>query len=340
LRPVPADYLVTAGRAPHTAAALQALLGVAVFAAVWALARRHAAFIRQALVGIAASGLVTATASVVAVPAIYWATGDYNEIERYIGATPSRGSFHLQDVNAAASHYILSGVIALGLIPTVRRARWAWYAGLLMLVAALWMSGSRAASVAGVATATVWMGARWLGERGWRLPRVAPHRVGLAALVALVAMTASVRLGSAGAETGSASRSLSVRRDFLDTSLRMVATAPIAGVGVGTYYERSTTFMPPALRALYGRENAHHYFMQVLAELGVVGLCAFLWWLASGLAPGIRAAVGRLPSAPFATCLACGAYLLTCITGHPFLVVEAAVPFWAALGVVASMKAE
>jgi hypothetical protein len=28
----------------------------------------------------------------------------------------------------------------------------------------------------------------------------------------------------------------------------------------------------------------------------------------------------------------CAAYLLTCVTGHPFLVVEAAVPFWASLG--------
>jgi hypothetical protein len=33
--------------------------------------------------------------------------------------------------------------------------------------------------------------------------------------------------------------------------------------------------MTPALRAIHGRENAHNYFMQTWAELGLIGLLAF-----------------------------------------------------------------
>jgi hypothetical protein len=42
----------------------------------------------------------------------------------------------------------------------------------------------------------------------------------------------------------------------------------------------------------------------------------------------------------FAAVSGCGVYLLTCVTGHPFLVVEVAAPFWAALGATAALGAE
>jgi O-antigen ligase len=141
-------------------------------------------------------------------------------------------------------------------------------------------------------------------------------------------------LGSATASRGSASRSLSIRAEFQETSVRMFATAPVLGVGVGTYFQRSNAFMPDGIRGIYGRENAHNYYMQVLAELGIAGLGVFLWWLGSALRRLWASALDAgAESLAFATCLACGAYLLTCVTGHPFLVVEAAVPFWAVLAV-------
>ena len=72
--------------------------------------------------------------------------------------------------------------------------------------------------------------------------------------------------------------------------------------------------------------------MQVLAELGIVGVGVFLWWLSVPLRRLWTSGLDRgTDSLAFATCLACGAYLLTCVTGHPFLVVEAALPFWALL---------
>lgn len=341
LRLVPADYLVTAGRAPHTAAMLQVALAVAVFLAVPGLARRDPAVPRRVLFSVAAAGLLAAVLSVVAVPVIYFTTGDWNEIDRYISATRSRGAFHLQDVNAAGSQYILAALLSLVQEPVGRGARLAWGLGQSAIVVGLWMSGSRAAITAGAAGVAVWAAVTWLAGRGdLGAPRLSPRLLGACGVAVIVALTGSVRLGSADATTGSASRSLSIRGEFLQTSLDMMATAPVTGVGIGTYYTRSSEFMPPGLHAIYGHENAHNYFMQVGAELGLVGLLAFLWWLGRALGAGwmqVRREGWRGPA--FAAVCACGAYLLTCVTGHPFLVVEVAAPFWAALGATAALGA-
>lgn len=331
-RLLPADYLVTAGRDPQTAAALQWLLAAVVFLLTTHLLRRDAALARRVLVATSLSAVAASVATIVSVPVTYFTTGDWNEIDRYISVTRSRGAFHLRDVNAAGSQYILAGLVSLGLMREGAGARWGWRVGQVALVVALWMSLSRAAIVSGALFVAVWVAGRHWVRRGGQLPRVSPQLLGAAAVVVLVALTASARLGSATATSGSASRSLGIRAEFLETSVRMFATAPVFGVGVGTYYQRSNAFMPAGIRAIYGRENAHNYFMQVLAELGVVGLATFLWWLGSALrrlwSRGLDAGPDSLA---FATCLACGAYLLTSVTGHPFLVVEAAVPFWAVL---------
>jgi O-antigen ligase len=343
LRLVPSDYLVTAGRDPHTAAAVLMLLGVAVYAAAFALSRRDPALPRRVLLAVAVSGVVTAAASVIAVPVVYLQTGDFNEVLRYVVVTTrSRGSFHLQDVNAAGSLYILAGILA---VPFAARAtgRWrlAWRLAFGALVAGLYMSGSRAAWVAGFAGGATWLAARHYSRGGRSLPAVSSRALAIAGLAVLAVLTASARLGSASATTGSAEHSLAIRAEFLETSLRMWSTHPVLGVGVGTYYERSSEFMPAGIRAIYGRENAHNYFLQIAAELGAVGLALFLWWIGSGLAR-VWHAVQKSTADGVLIALLCGsvAYLLTCVTGHPLLVVQAAVPFWAALGAGVALASE
>jgi hypothetical protein len=117
----------------------------------------------------------------------------------------------------------------------------------------------------------------------------------------------------------------------------MFASAPAFGVGVGRYFARSADFMTPELRDLYGNENAHNYFAQQFAELGLVGGLLFVWLVAAVLSRGWRAVL-RSPDDVALHALFAGtaAYVLTCATGHPLLVPEAALPFWAAFGAVAS----
>ncbi len=128
-----------------------------------------------------------------------------------------------------------------------------------------------------------------------------------------------------------------LRSQFSETSVRMFASSPIFGVGVGRYFERSSQFMPDEIRALYGAENAHNYYAQAFAELGIIGGAIFLWLIGAGLIAGWRRAGGGERDATAVALLAGSAgYLVTCLTGHPFLVAEAALPFWGAFGALAA----
>ena len=114
----------------------------------------------------------------------------------------------------------------------------------------------------------------------------------------------------------------------------MLASAPVLGVGVGQYLPRSAEFMPAELRAIYPFENAHNYVAQEFAELGIVGGLAFLSLVAAGLLAGWRAVRDpRTHTAVTALFAASAGYLLTCVTGHPLLVLEAALPFWVVFGI-------
>ena len=132
-------------------------------------------------------------------------------------------------------------------------------------------------------------------------------------------------------------QSLNIRRLFFDTSVSMMASRPLFGVGVGQYSLWSTHFAPPELLEIYQRENAHNYFLQVGGELGSVGLVIFVWLLGSALWsawPGAQV----IRRAPLAAGLLAGlsAFLFTCLSGHPLLIPEVMYPFWIALGLAAA----
>jgi hypothetical protein len=110
----------------------------------------------------------------------------------------------------------------------------------------------------------------------------------------------------------------------------------VLGIGIGRYYRMSMLALPPPLAWSYGQENAHDYFLQIAAELGIVGAAAFLWMMTAVLVPPLRSMwrnEARWSMTAFT--VAAVAYLLTAVGGHPFLVAEAAIPFWIVLGILA-----
>jgi len=124
---------------------------------------------------------------------------------------------------------------------------------------------------------------------------------------------------------------------FLGATWRMLLANPLFGVGIGQFALWSVHFAAPELLKYYAGENAHNYFAQQFAELGLVGGLLFVWLVAIVLTHACRAAL-RSPEDISLHALFAGtaAYMLTCATGHPLLVPEAALPFWAAFGVVAA----
>jgi O-antigen ligase len=329
---IPRAYLVFSVPQGDTTVMLEAVTGVGVLLAAAALARADRTVV-QRLAWVVVGSTALLAAATLADVARQWAANGYaaSFLARYTAG--ERFSLQVADVNAAGSQYVLAAAIAGALAIYGSRARRAAVAALLVMAPALWLTGSRTAVLGTLAAA----GAIAACANVHRI-RISRRQAAAVVLTLVLAAVAGTILSARGGdERGSAGRAMRLRSQFSETSARMFASAPLNGVGVGRYFQRSSEFMPPELRELYGAENAHNYFAQQFAELGIVGGTLFVWLMGAGLLAGWR----QLSTAPRDAArigLLAGAfgYLVTCVTGHPFLVAEVALPFWIAFGAVAA----
>ena len=235
---------------------------------------------------------------------------------------------HVVDANAAGSGFAMLTCLSVGMAVGARgRARVWWVVAAAANASGVWLSASRSAlgvTVAGTSVLIVWAAAR-LRSR----------------LVAAIAAAAVVGAAIAGggylwrASRDQLSRGSSLRAQFNETSERMIAQRPMVGIGIGQYRRLSSLFMTPQLAWFYGSENAHDYFMQIAAELGLPGFALFAMLFVAALWRAGRAAAAA-PGDLRLVGVACGvlAFLATALVSHPFLVDEVAVPFWIQLGLL------
>ena len=309
------NHLIVSSPEPETWTLFQTLGGIAVFLAATAISRDESRTVQWVGWSLAVSATTLAAATLVVVPDIQ---GD-------------RFSLPFADVNAAGSLYALAAVVALGHTWLRPGMRLLTVPMLGLLAAAIWLTGSRSAYLAVIAGAAV-LTAVW---KQWQ-PTRRHLLVGAVVFVTAIILAGTFVAPRSTAE-GSAEQSANLRSQFLVTTAHMFASAPAFGVGVGRYFERSAEFMTPELRELYRNENAHNYFAQQFAELGLVGGLLFAWFVGAVLFHGWRAALESPdnigPNALFAGTVA---FVVTCVTGHPLLVPETALPFWTAFGAVAA----
>ena len=177
------------------------------------------------------------------------------------------------------------GLAAMAGSPPVRLA---WMLGAAVCATGIFLSLSRAGLVAlGCALiAGTLVGGRW---RGWAL------------VVAIVVATTTVTYFSAFAEPEARQRVTTIeggsgRSDIWTIGWRMVEDRPILGVGAGNFPVASIHYLlePGAvLRDEFIVDDpkvAHNVYLQVTAELGVVGGLMFVSILAFSLACCVRAA--------------------------------------------------
>ena len=279
------------------------------------------------LVGAAAAALinlVTLAARVVV---------DENPVGQFLSYLAGRAlAVHVTDINAAGSYFLMATLLGIGVSLSCRsRYRYLLWSCTLLSATAFWLAGSRAALGAAV-LATFVAGALWVARRPTSRARLtALLGIGVAGLVALpLAMIAAYPERTAAAD------SVGIRAEFTSASLRMWETRPVFGVGAGRYYDLSSQFMSPALRSVYPRENAHNNYLQIAAELGLVGLgafAAFLGVMGHRVWRALRAGGARDPLL-IAGSGGAAVFLVTCLTGHPLLVNETAYPFWIVCGLV------
>ena len=328
LRSVPSNHLVFSSPEPETWTLLQSLGGLGLLLASVAAAREQAHLARMVAWTLAGSTALLAAATLASVVA-EWSGVGYGGwfLLRYLNG--ERFSYHLADLNAAGSLYVITALTSAAAVMAPGR-RGPWILALLVIIPALWLTGSRSSFLALAAGVPV------LALAQYRRPLARGRLLLAASVLGAVLATAIAAMDWQPDVPGSAGRAANLRSQFLETTGRMFASAPLHGVGVGRYFDRSPEFMPAELRAIYGNENAHNYFAQQFAELGMVGGLLFLW-LAVALVRAAWAAVRAPAASPVEVGLFAGAaaYLLTCITGHPLLVAEAALPFWIAAGALA-----
>ena len=348
LRSIPAEHIVLSSPEPETWTLLQSAGGVVLFLAALSLAysdRRLAPALVRTLV---ISSAILAVATLVEI-ARQWAGVGYGAwyLLRYLQG--ERFSLHLRDVNAAGSLYVLAGLTGASLAAFAgsaarnpayadRARRRLWTALLIVMLPAVWLAGSRAAPAAAIVIGVLAIPRR-VRLSPWRPARV---QVAAAATALIVVIATSVLVAARMPDKpGGVARAIRLRSEFSTTTARMFWSSPVFGVGVGRYFNRSNEFMPDELRRIYGNENAHNYFAQQFAELGVVGGLLFIWLVVPPVVRGWRQIRSEPEGDGTAIGLVAGitAYLLTCVTGHPLLVPEAAAPFWIALGAVAAVTA-
>ena len=233
---------------------------------------------------------------------------------------------HIGDPNAAGSFFAMLVCLALGMaLRASGRARIGWIALAAMNAIGLWFSESRSAVAAAAIAAS--LAAAWTLSRRWTT------RARVVALAAVVVLGVVVSIGRAALlERDPTFRGSGFRQQFNATSLRMIAARPLSGVGVGQYYQTSTLFLSPQMAWVYGFENAHNFFLQVAAELGVPGLALFLIWIGLALVAIARVLPRTADMRLLGAAAGVLALLLTCFTGHPLLVYEVAFSFWIQFG--------
>jgi O-antigen ligase len=233
----------------------------------------------------------------------------------------------IADVNAAGS------LFALFLVPMVcwslvrRHVLW-WFAAATVALG-LWATGSRTA----LAAAVIGLGCAWaLTAR--------PSRRAIALGSAVVVVLAALVTMHPGRPVSTAATALSIRAGMFRIGTTLAARAPVFGLGFGGFVAESASVATPAEVAefppLARGKNAHNNFLQLLVELGAIGLGAFLWLVAAAARPvAARARAG--PVGPRAAGLGGGlvAFLVTCLMGHPLLVAQVLMPFGIALGLMA-----
>ena len=325
---IPESYLSLSSPEPETWTLLQNLFGLGLFMAAIGIVAQSPARQRWVAWTLIASGATVAFATLGEVTR-QWAAVGFEPwfVLRYVRG--ERFALHMADLNAAGSWFVMPVVAAAVMAGVAVRHRSILVAALLVMAPAFWLIHSRTAYLGIV----IGLAAVWIVQRRRAIGRW--HVAAAAGALAAIGLMAVLAVDWDGDTRGSAGLSARLRAEFLATSARMFRSAPILGVGIGRYFDRSDEFMSDELREIYGNENAHNYVAQQFAEGGVVGGLAFLWLAGSVLLCGVRSLGGTADAVPrlglFGGVVA---YLSTCLTGHPLLVPEAALPFWIVAGVV------
>jgi hypothetical protein len=305
------------------------LEGVALFRCTKVLCAENPPLVRRVAIAIVAAGTVAALLS------FYVVLATAVSQNQTLGAVTSIRwpSPALPSLDTAGVYFMFIVFAAVGIAAASR-------AGLLpglfaagVCFGAMWLTRTRVAVVAGLAVVVA--GAFWRAASAfrWSLARTALVSASAAIVVGTVVVVYNpFHVLAAGGDFA-----LHLRVLMSETALRMMAAAPMLGVGIGQYEARYPDFASPELLRYYRTINAHNYPLWMGAELGLLGLGLFAWLIAAAFGH----AWSRLREGPTRYELVgifagLSAFVITWAIGQPMAVPQMAYTFWIALGVAAA----
>jgi O-antigen ligase len=263
------------------------------------------------------------------------------------------------DVNSLGAYLALMIWIVVAAIyaRASRFWRWGWRAGAVAVVLALVFTGSRSAWVAAGVGAWLYAIGVWrfnaLGQGSWLAAHMGRVLVTSALLLVITigALTAfatatDVRHGDQRNHIDRVLYTLNLRIPIEDrlrgrmamweAAIRMIAARPVFGIGIGRYYKDVYRFTPRPSALIRPQENAHNYFLQIAAELGLAGVACFVALLLSGFAAVWRTAAGTADVVVRRYAIAAGAgicaFAAALLGGHSLLLRESQFALWPLIG--------
>ena len=120
---------------------------------------------------------------------------------------------------------------------------------------------------------------------------------------------------------------------------------PITGSGIGSYLRLAPSYaaldkdhklLKKIKKRFNVRNNVHNYYLQLLAEIGSIGLFVFLWILVCIYQTGFRCLkkTDRKKAQIHGLLFGLSAYLITMITSHPTIISKQQLMFWFVLSAI------
>lgn len=319
-----------------TGVALAHLLAIAWFDLLWARfgADRVAHAERSIFVPL------TLSSAVCAVAALYQRYVDPNWFMVEGFAAAGRASGLMLDANSSGMAAAIWAAVAFVVCRRMGRPALG-VAMSMVLLAGVWVSGSRTALIAAATGITAVIVVLLRDARGWRMRLLTASVLAAALVVSGLALVGGdrgnplarvseifPRTGPGGA--AGVARALWERDGYGVAASRVIAEQPLTGVGIGAFYLVSADFYALALGALPSMpENAQNWWRQQLAELGVLGATPSLLLsvLVLVLVVRGRASNDRRPAATVARFVVGGVGLASLVglpTQHPALLLTVA----------------
>tara|TARA_B100000029_G_scaffold516106_1_gene626915 strand:- start:4163 stop:6304 length:2142 start_codon:yes stop_codon:yes gene_type:complete len=266
---------------------------------------------------------------------------EYGVVRTFVSmiASDTRWAGFTGKVSSAGSFFVLIIGIAVGGIRRQSRFSPLWLTGAIATTVMLLLSGSRAALGAAVVTLIALYGFQLMHLATSQRKQLLWSALGVTVIVAVAVISRWE------AVMNYLPTVLQHRWQLTLTAMRMAASEPIFGVGISQFYPLSEQFSSPEFLTLNdstylgARTNTHNYFLQVAAELGILGFIAFVLSLYTPLRSSWKHIKfprnNWLLTGTFAGVVC---FLLTCLAGQPLIIAIVGYPFWIALGLLGALN--